>query len=157
MNRLLILGAGQFGLSSKEVAEAMNCFNQIDFLDDNSDLAIGRLDDIQYIDYDFAFVAIGNPEVRERMFKLIKKPATLIHPKAIVMSTAEISEGCIIEAGAVICSNVKVGTATIVMSNAVVGHDAKVGSFCQLKYNSTIAERAIVADKSVIDYNTVCY
>ncbi len=155
MSRLLILGAGQYGMVAKEVAEAMGCFEQIDFLDDNSDLAIGKLDDIRHLDCDSAFVAIGNPDVREIFFNFIKKPVTLIHPDAVIMPSAKIGDGCIIEAGVVICSNSIIGKATIIMSNAVVGHDAEVGSFCQLKYNSTVPARMIVPDKTKLDYNLV--
>ena len=42
---LLILGAGQYGRVVKETAEAMGCFGKISFLDDNSPLALGKLDE----------------------------------------------------------------------------------------------------------------
>ena len=51
MNNLLILGAGQFGLMVKEIAESMSCFDKIDFLDDNNEIAIGKLCDYE----EFAF------------------------------------------------------------------------------------------------------
>ena len=34
-NNLLILGAGIYGAMVYEIAEAMGCFEKIDFLDDN--------------------------------------------------------------------------------------------------------------------------
>lgn len=40
---LLILGAGQYGMVAKEVAESMNCFDKIDFLDDKNPIAVGKL------------------------------------------------------------------------------------------------------------------
>lgn len=155
MGRLLILGAGQYGLVAKEVAEAMGCFTQIDFLDDHSEVAIGKLNDIENIEYDAAFVAIGNPAVRSQYLDRIKKAATLIHPKACVSPSAKIGDGCIVEAGAVICSDAKVGKSTIVMANAVVGHNATVGDYCQLKYNCTIPENCVVSDKTKVDCNVV--
>ena len=42
---LLIIGAGGHGRVVKEVAEATNKYNTIDFLDDNSELAIGKCDE----------------------------------------------------------------------------------------------------------------
>lgn len=155
MGRLLILGAGQYGLVAKEVAEAMGCFTQIDFLDDHNDVAIGKLNDIENMEYDAAFVAIGNPAVRLQYLDRIKRAATLIHPRAFVSPSAKISEGCIVEAGAVICSDAMVGKGTIVMANAVVGHNATVGECCQLKYNCTIPENCVVPDKTKIDCNVV--
>ncbi len=152
---LLICGVGQYGTVAKEIAEAMGCFSEIKFLDDNSEFAIGKLDEITTVEYDAAVVAIGNPAVRRDLLEHIKVPAILIHPKANVMPSAEIGDGSVIEAGAVVCSNVKLGKGTLVMANAVVGHDAKIGDFCQLKYNSTIPERAIVPDNTKIECNSV--
>lgn len=43
MEKLVILGAGQYGFVVKEVAETMCCFIEIDFLDDYSEIAIGKL------------------------------------------------------------------------------------------------------------------
>lgn len=155
MGRLLILGAGQYGLVAKEVAEAMNCFTQIDFLDDHSKVAVGKLNDIENMEYDAAFVAIGNPAVRSQYINRIEKAATLIHPKAFVSLSAKIDEGCIVEAGAVICSDAKIGKGTIVMANAVVGHNATVGDCCQLKYNCSIPEMASVPSLQIVVCNSV--
>lgn len=66
---------GQYGLVAKEVAEAMNCFSQIDFLDDHSEVAIGELNDIENTEYDATFVAIGNPAVRSQYLDRIEKAA----------------------------------------------------------------------------------
>ncbi len=126
-------------------------------MDDTSEFAVGVLSDIDKIEYDKAFVAIGNPEVRGKLLALLQsnKIASLVHPKAVVMPSAKIGEGSIIEAGAVLCSNAEIGIGCIVMANAVVGHDAKVGDCCQLKYNCTIPERCIVPEKTKIDCNIV--
>ncbi len=152
---LLICGAGQYGIVAKEVAESMGLFSEIVFLDDHSDAAVGKLDDIENVQYDTAFVAIGNPSVREQMLKRINNPITLVHPNAVVMPSACVGAGSIVESGAVICSNAQVGAGTIVMANAVVGHDARVGACCQLKYNCTVTEGSNVPDKTKIECNTV--
>ncbi len=151
MSKLLILGAGQYGFVAKEVAESMGCFSQIDFLDDRSDIAIGKLDDIEKIEYDVAVVAIGNPVVRSKLLAKVEKPITLVHPHAMVSKTATVDIGCIVEAMAVVCSNATVGKGCLVMSGAVVGHDSKVGDYCQLKYNCVISERETVPDMSKVD------
>lgn len=155
MGKLLILGAGQYGLVAKEVAEVMGCFTQIDFLDDHSEIAIGKLNDIENMEYDAAFVAIGNPAVRSQWLQRIDKLATLIHPKAVISPSAVIGEGSIFEAGTVISTDAKIGKGTIVMANSVVGHNAAVGDCCQLKYNCTIPENCVVPDKIKVDCNVV--
>ncbi len=146
MKKLLILGAGQYGFVAREVAEAMGEYSTIQFLDDHSSAAAGKLKDIETVEYDAAFVAIGNPEVRTKWLQKLKRIATLIHPQAHVSPSAVIAEGAIIEAGAVIATGAVIGRGTIVMANAVVGHNALVGDCCQLKYNCTIAENCIVPD-----------
>lgn len=153
MGKLLILGAGQYGFVAKEVAEAMGCFSNIAFLDDNSEIAIGKLEDLKEIEYDTAFVAIGNPVVRERWMQRISKLSTLIHPKAVISPSAVIGEGSIIEAGAVISTEARIGKSTIIMANSVVGHNATVGEYCQLKYNCTIPENCVLAPQTKVDCN----
>ncbi len=153
MKTLLILGAGQYGRVAKEVAQSMGEFDKIQFLDDGNACAVGKLCDVEKLPYDAAFVAIGNVEVRKYWLGRLDKIATLIHPKATVMPSAKMGEGCILEAGAVVCSGAVVGRGTIIMANAVVGHDAKVGDCCQLKYNVSVAERACVPDGTKIEPN----
>lgn len=157
MYKLLILGAGQFGLVAKEIAEEMNIFSHINFLDDTSELAIGKFADIDKIEYDYAIVAIGNPEVRSSLLEKLpnNKTTTLVHSKATVMPSAKVGNGSIIEAGAVICSNADVGKGCIVMANAVVGHNASVGECSQLKYNCTIPENCVVPVLTKVDCNVV--
>ncbi len=155
MSRLFILGAGQYGFVAKEVATAMGIFDQIDFLDDSSEIAVGRLIDIEALDYDAAFIAIGNPTVRAQWLQRIDRVTTLIHPTAVISPSATVGCGAMIEAGAVICTDVTIGSGTIVMANAVVGHNATVGSCCQLKYNSTVPERCAVPDRTYVDCNAV--
>ncbi len=157
---LLILGAGQYGQVAREVALAQGGYARVDFLDDSSPLAIGRLEELERFEHEAAFVAIGNPAVREQWVERIRNGqkftlATLMHPRAVVMPSAQVEEGSIIEAGAIIGSNSRVGTSCIVMANAVVGHDASVGGFCQLKYHSTVPERCKVPPHTKLNCNTV--
>lgn len=49
-----------------EIAEAMGVFEKIDFLDENSELAIGKLADNETLagEYRYAFPAFGDSELR---------------------------------------------------------------------------------------------
>ena len=76
MQNLLILGAGQYGMVAKEIAESMRKYDHIDFLDDNNPIAVGKLGDFENLSnvYDSAVVggyyylftwgpnAVGNDE-----------------------------------------------------------------------------------------------
>ncbi len=151
MKKLLILGAGQYGLVAKEIAEAMGVFSTVEFLDDHSELAVGKLDDLNRIEYDVAFVAIGDPSVRCHWMTRVKSLVTLVHPRAVVSPSASVGEGSIIEAGAVVSADAVIGKGTIVMANAVVGHNATVGDCCQLRYGCAVSENITVPDMTKVE------
>ena len=58
--KLLTIGAGGYGRLVKEIAE-LTGFSKPDFLDDNSPLAVGKIDELEKIEdkYDGSIVAIG--------------------------------------------------------------------------------------------------
>ena len=141
MKRLLILGAGQYGVVAKEIAQAMNCFSEILFLDDSSEAAVGKLEDIENMEHDLAFVAIGNANVRERWLGRIDRAVTLIHPKAEISPSATIGEGSIVEAGAVISAGANVGKGAIVR-NSIVMQDSVISDGASID--------CVITDKNVV-------
>ena len=114
MDNLLILGAGQYGMLVKEIAESLNCFDRIDFLDDNSEIAIGHINELaQFVTgHKKAAVAIGNAEIRLELLDMLEKAGyeitCLIHPKAYVAPTAVIGKGTKIKKGMHIGQNVRI-------------------------------------------------
>ena len=76
---LLIIGAGVYGLAAKEIAESMNCFEKICFLDDyavktpNGIDVIGKSSNLEDFAIDFAniIVAISDAEKRLQMISKI--------------------------------------------------------------------------------------
>ena len=149
-NNLLIIGAGQYGCVVKETAQAVGCYNEIEFIDDNSKYALGKIEEIEkFLDnYANAFVAIGNSKIRleliERLVTIGYRIITLIHPKVYVSSSATIEKGCIIEPNAVVHSNVSIGIGCLISANAVVNHNAVVEDGCHIDCNATVTARSIV-------------
>jgi len=147
---LLILGAGQYGLQVKEIAEAMGIYEEIAFLDDVNPVAIGPLNACNsYVsDFSNAVVAIGNPDVRLSYLKLLQKIGyqipVLKHPSAVILNSAVLEDGCIIEPLAVINANVKIGSGCLICAGAVVNHNAVVGDVCQVDCNAVVPARCIV-------------
>ena len=107
--KLLILGAGEYGQLVKELER--NQYPTIDFLDDNSDAAIGKLEEYQNLkdQYQNAIVAIGNNEIRYQWLLKLEEAgytlATLISDKAYVSPSATIEPGVIIEPMVVVNAN----------------------------------------------------
>ena len=144
--KLLIIGAGGYGRLVKETAELTEQFEQIDFLDDAYDGAVGKLCDLNVLqcNYDGCVVAIGNPEIREVVFNQIEKQITIIHPRAVISKSAVIGCGCVIEANTCINANAVIKEGSYICSGAVVNHDAQVSEFCQVDCNAVVTAGAIL-------------
>ena len=158
---LLILGAGQYGLLVKEIAETTGKFSQIDFLDDANPIAVGKLD--AYADllecYGCAIVAMGNPQLRlsylERLAQAGFELPVLRHPAAVVMPSAHLGRGCVVEAMAVVNSNAVVGNGCLLCAGSVVNHNAVVGDGCQIDCNAVVSARATVPAGTKVPCATV--
>ena len=158
---LLILGAGQYGYVVKEVAESMGCFDKIAFLDDNAQQAIGKLDEYEKFvtEYPYAFVAIGNADLRLSYLKKLEESCfaipVLVSPQAFVSRSAQLMKGTIVEPMAVINSNSTVAIGVFVCAGAIVNHNAFVGDGCQLDCGSVVGSNVIVTAKTKLYYNEV--
>lgn len=143
--KLLIIGAGGYGRLVNEIA-VLNGYEIVDFLDDNSPVAVGKIDEIEEIEdrYDGSIVAIGNPEIKEKIYRRLKHPVSLVHPSAVVSTTAIIGNGCVIEAQAVVNSEAVVKDGSFICVEAVVNHNSIVNEFCQIDCNAVVAMGAEV-------------
>lgn len=141
MRKLVIIGASGHGKVVADIAKK-NGYDEIVFLDD-SDSAIGcgaypvvgNSNDIEGFDCDF-FVAIGNAEVREKLFaklnQLNKSIATLIHPNAVIGENVTIGRGTAVMAGAVINPSTEIGEGCIINTCSSVDHDNKIADFVHI-------------------------
>lgn len=143
--KLLIVGAGGYGRLVKEIAE-LTGYSLVDFIDDNSPLAVGKITELERIEeeYDGSIVAIGNTEIKEKIFGRLKKSVSVIHPTAVVSKSAQIGTGCVIEANTVINSEAIVKDGAFICAGAVVNHNSVVGEFSQIDCNAVVAMGAEV-------------
>jgi len=161
MKKLLILGAGQYGRVVQETATAMGCFERIAFLDDRSPLAIGKL--AQYRDlaeqFDCAFVAMGNPQLRMKWLDDLKQAGfllpILIHPQAFVSPSAILGEGTIVEAMAVVNTEAVVEMGGLICAGAIVNHNAHIMPGCQIDCNAVVASNAVVPEGTKVPSGSV--
>ena len=127
--KLLIVGAGGHGQVVKEVAEAIGTYEKIDFVDDNSTLAVGKMKDLQELhgEYDAAFVGIGNNHLRRELLEKLQSYGysipVLIHPTAYVSRSAKIGKGTVVEPKAIVNASSKVADGCIISVGAIVDHD----------------------------------
>lgn len=148
--RLLILGAGRCGQMAKEVAEAMECFPQIDFLDDQASGAVGKLLDYERFSTEYAY---ANPamEIGIQRLKWIRKLEescykipVLLHPRAYVSPSAQLMKGTIVEPMAVVQTNTTVAIGCLLSAGAVVEQNCFIGDGCHIGCNASVPAGTIL-------------
>ena len=161
MRKLLIIGHGGLGRCAKDIALRMNVYDDIKYLDDNSDSkeVIGKANDLnKYInDFDDVYVAFGNNALRQEMMEKIveDKLADIIDPSAFVSDGAKLSKGVLIYPGTVIESKAIINKGSIISSNTVISHDAYIGSYNLIYANTTIRPKVKTDDLIKIGNNVV--
>lgn len=161
MNNLLILGAGQYGMVAKEIAESTGFFETISFLDDNNPIAIGKLNDHMYFseEYKYAVVAIGNAEIRLRLIAELEQSgyeiSSLIHDKAYVSRSAKVDKGTIVEPMAVIHTDVSIGIGCIISAGVIINHNSIIGDGCHIDCGTIVGARTVVKAGTRSKYRAV--
>lgn len=135
MRNLLILGAGGHGHAVAETARAMRdsegnpVYDKIDFLDDLKPEAIGKISEMPLFkkEYQEVFPAVGKYEQRLEMYAKAKRfgfiVPILIHPEAYVSPSAAVGEGTVILPKAVVHTGANIGKACILSIGSLTDHD----------------------------------
>lgn len=131
---LLILGAGSHGQEVMELAQRLNVFRKIGFLDDGSArpgvlgpcTSLGRWVE----EYPAAVPAVGDWSVRRRWLEELAAEGfvlpVLIHPGATVSPSAELGYGTVVCARAVVGSGARVGRGCIISGGAAIDRGVTV-------------------------------
>lgn len=165
MNKgLLIVGAGEYSVVAHEIAKAMNCFEKVDFIDDNKitipdgKAVLGRFNDICALskDYSHAIVAIGNPHVRLSFLQQIENNTnleitTLISPQAYVAPSATVQKGSFVEPLAVIHSMASIEFGCIISAGAVVNHASTCKEGVHIDCNAVVSGNRVVPAKTKLE------
>lgn len=159
-NGLLIIGAGQYGIVAKEIAEEMGVFEKIDFLDDKNESAVGKINDYDKFAnlYSHAFVAIGSNKMRLEFIEKLQsfyKIAILKSKFAYISPLSTIEEGTIIEQMAIVQANAKIEKGCLICSGTIVKHNAHVGQGCYLDCNCVVQAGAVVKTETKVEAGTV--
>lgn len=106
-----------------------------------------------------AVLALGNNELRERIYKDIMKVRdftfpSLVHKSAIVSPDAELGSGSIIMAGCIIQNGVRLGSHCLINSGTIVDVDAVIGKFVDIGLGSVIGRNVTVGEFANIGLRT---
>lgn len=140
--RIYIYGASGHGLVLADVAKSCGYENVI-FIDDDKNKGYKTFDDIkENRDYHIAF-GIGNNQIREKLYKKVRKNGfaipTLIHPSSIISSSARIEEGTVVMPNVVVNAKAYIGKCVILNSSCVVEHESIIGDFVHISPKVAIA------------------
>ena len=160
MRRLVIIGAGDHGRVLADIARSTGV-ESIAFIepgpvrpgdDRRGPIIEGDLDhpDAWIADADAFAVGLGDnrrrAEAWARCLQLGLRPATLVHPSAVLLGGAELQPGAQICAGAVIGVDASVAANAIVNTAASIDHDVQVGLHAQVGPGCHLAGRVIVEE-----------
>ena len=176
---LLIVGAGGYGSVAASVADDINAlayehdheppWDVIGYADSNvrkiGKCHAGRavLGTVEEIGRDFHgrdlwfFCAIGENDVRARIVRIAQefgwKPATLVHPTAVLASNVEIGAGSYIGPVSVISVNTKIGAFVVVDMHVSIGHDAVLNDFCAVFPGARISGCCCLGEYALVGSN----
>ncbi len=163
MQRLLIIGAGNFGRAvlgwALHVDSRERDWEVGGFLDANP-MALDNFtcpfsivgEPLTFIpsENDRLVCAIGNPATKLSLCRDLQARGgqfiTLIHPTVVISSYCRIGNGCILCPGAIISTNATLGNFVTVNLYATVGEDAVIGDGCILNGHSSVSGSVVLGE-----------
>ncbi len=176
---LVIVGAGGYGSVAASVADDINAlaskhdqeapWDVVGYADSDATkrgrLHAGRAvhGTIEEMGRDFHgrdlwfFCAIGENDVRAKIVRIAEefgwKPATLVHPTAVLASNVEIGAGSYIGPVSVISVNTRIGAHVIIDMHVSIGHDAVLKDFCAVFPGARISGCCCLGEYALVGSN----
>jgi len=160
--QLIIIGASGHGKVVADIAEKLNHWKSIYFLDDNASIntnmgykVIGKTSDfLNHLDISDFFVAIGDNKIRQQVQEEIIKAKgsiiSLIHPKATIGSDVTIGSGTAIMAGVVINPDTSIGSGCIINTSVSLDHDNTIKDYVHISPGAHLAGTVSIGERTWI-------
>ncbi len=160
--KLLIVASKRYGDYVKEIAESMGCFEEISFVDNDREGAIGKLEDVEsfYPEYYCAIAACDDGTERlewNKKLETLYNIPVLAHMDSTISPSANLMPGCIVEPRAVIGCGSTIGQATIIGANVVVEPYCFIGDSCTLKSGTIVKSTSMVAMNTSTEQGSVLF
>lgn len=147
--KVLILGAGGHGWVVADILlrmrDAGHDISIAGFLDDAPQMrgryilglpVLAPIDELGTIEHDAVVIAIGNNQVRQRLFvRLVQQSQTFLpiyHPSAVIAPDVTIGMGSVICAGVVVNPGSSVGVNAILNTGCTVDHHNQIGDHAHI-------------------------
>lgn len=149
--KIYVYGFSGHGAVVADVARACG-YGEVVFLDDSKFDGKNVLKFDPSLEKADVIVAIGDNKIRRILQKRVKNTGfvvvNLIHPSAVVSSSAKIGEGAVVMPHAVINARAKIGEGAIINTGAIIEHDCEIGDFAHVSPNAALAGGVIVGQNT---------
>lgn len=177
LRRIVVVGAGGFARETLDVIEELSAAGRERFsiagvvapLPEEKQLSRLRHRGVRHLgvdddwlaqpDAEYFAVAIGDPSIRSQLVSRYAaaglKPATLVHPSALIGRYTSIGEGSIICAGVSISTNVNIGMHVHVNASVTVGHDTRLHNYVSVNPGAVISGEVVIGARTLIGAGAV--
>lgn len=160
--KLLIVASKRYGDYVKEIAESMGCFEEIAFVDNDREGAIGKLEDVEsfYPEYNCAIAACDDGTERlewNKKLEALYNIPVLFHMDSTISPSANLMPGCIVEPRAVVGCRNTIGQAAVIGANSVIEPYCLVGDGCTLKSGTIVKSTSALNIGTETEQGTVLF
>lgn len=160
--KLLIVASKRYGDYVKEIAESMGCFEEIAFVDNDREGAIGKLEDVESFcpEYNCAIAACDDGVERLEWNKKLEafyNIPVLFHMDSTISPSANLMPGCIVEPRAVVGCGNTIGQAAVIGANSVIEPYCLVGDGCTLKSGTIVKSTSALNIGTETEQGTVLF
>ena len=162
MKKLIVYGAGEFGLLIANVLSYHDDLEIAAYGDDNPQKTtdhidgapvFGQKDLLNFAEQNnikLAITAIGNNTIRAEKFNLLKNTGfqmiSIVHPQALIDTKVSYGDNVIIEMGTAIHTNSKIGNNVFLGGEALIGHHNIIGDHVLVGGNVSFGGSVVVED-----------
>jgi sugar O-acyltransferase (sialic acid O-acetyltransferase NeuD family) len=101
-------------------------------------------------------IAIGDNEIRQSLSAEVKHSfISAIHPSALVSSSAQIGEGCMVLHRAIIQAGTNIGNHVILNTGSQVDHDGSIGNFVHIAPAAVLCGNVTVGEGTLVGAGAV--
>ncbi len=161
-----IYGSGGSGREARDVADILNNWEEIIFIDDTVEEGIFK--GLKRMPFEIfcqtyekenaeVIIALGEPEYKLCLYNKVKEKgypfANIIHPRAWISPSAKIGKGIIVKADVLISCDTIIEDNVGIEALATVGHDCIVRAHCQLSSGVVMGGRSEVGEGTYVGMN----